>query len=155
MEIRDADAADLPFLWEMLACAAHWREASPPLELPRRAAKYPDGWGRKGDCALVAVERDARIGAAWYRLFPGEAPGYGFVAADVRELTLAVAPEFRRRGLGRLLLAALQERARSDGFAALSLSVEPENPARALYERAGFEPVADMGGAVTMLRTLN
>ena len=153
MEIRGADASDLPFLWSMLACAAHWREGSPPANVSGTATRYLDGWGREGDCALVSFEREQRIGAAWYRLFPGDQPGYGFVSADIPELTLAVSAPFRRRGVGRELLAELVEHARDAGFRALSLSVEADNPALALYEQAGFEHVAKRE-AVTMLRRL-
>ena len=151
--MRAADASDLPFLWSMLACAAHWREDSPPADVSGAVARYLDGWGREGDIALVAIERDTRIGAAWYRLFSGDEPGYGFVSAEIPELTLAVSAPFRRRGVGRELLTDLVEHARDAGFGALSLSVEADNPALMLYEQAGFERVA-ASDAVTMLLDL-
>jgi ribosomal protein S18 acetylase RimI-like enzyme len=154
MEVRAADGADLPFLWSMLACAVHWREHSPPADVPGGVTRYLDGWGREGDSALVAIERDTRIGAAWYRLFSGDQPGYGFVSDEIPELTLAVSAPFRRRGVGRDLLTALVERAREAGFRSLSLSVESDNPVLALYEQAGFEPVAE-SDALTMLLRLS
>ena len=49
---------------------------------------------------------------------------------------------------------ALIRAARDDGFAALSLSVEPDNPAARLYERLGFERVGWFEGAQTMLLRL-
>jgi len=41
------------------------------------------------------------------------------------------------------------------GFRAISLSVEPDNPARRLYERAGFTRAGTVGGAWTMRATLS
>jgi ribosomal-protein-alanine N-acetyltransferase len=76
--------------------------------------------------------------------------GYGFVAADVPELSIAVAPEARGRGFGTQLLGALVAAARDAGHRAISLSVEPENPALRLYERPGFRRVGNEGGAWTM-----
>ena len=38
---------------------------------------YVDGWGRKGDAALVAMEGGHPVGAAWYRLFPSLTPATG------------------------------------------------------------------------------
>ena len=40
--------------------------------------------------------------------------------------------------------------ARADGYAAISLSVEKDNPAVALYERHGFKRVREDDGAYTM-----
>ena len=54
------------------------------------------------------------------------------------ELGIGVVGEARGRGVGRALLAALRELAREQGYRALSLSVDRQNPARRLYERAGF-----------------
>jgi ribosomal protein S18 acetylase RimI-like enzyme len=66
------------------------------------------------------------------------------------ELAIAVVPSKRGRGIGEQLLAALLERAREAGHDAISLSVEPGNPARKLYERHGFEVVEQGTEAWTM-----
>jgi len=41
--------------------------------------------------------------------------------------------------------------ARAQRYEALSLSVEPDNPARRLYERCGFQVVGAVDGSLTML----
>ena len=46
------------------------------------------------------------------------------------------------------------EMAKAQGFATLSLSVNPDNPAMQLYERLGFEKVALVEGSWTMLASL-
>jgi ribosomal protein S18 acetylase RimI-like enzyme len=52
---------------------------------------------------------------------------------------LFVAPEKRRRGLGRLLLDAVAEAARDGGAGAIHLGVYPDNQrALALYRSAGY-----------------
>ncbi len=145
MTIRPARSEDVPFLAEMLAEASF-----PPGIEPRptaaqtvadpRAGRYLREWGRPGDVAVIA-EDDAGngLGAAWYRRLPANQPGYGFVADDVPEIAIAVAPDQRGQGVGGELLAWLIETARASGERALSLSVSAQNPvARRLYERAGF-----------------
>ena len=73
----------------------------------------------------------------------------GFVlsrhAADEAEiLTIAVAPAFQRRGVGRLLMGEVIARAHADRIAALFLEVDETNPAAiALYRRLGFSPVGE------------
>ena len=149
--IRPAGAQDLPFLRDMLRHAyyARWgNEADVPLE------RYVAGWGRPGDDALVAIDEFQPVGAAWYRLFEQDEPGYGFVDDQTPELTIAIVPSRRGRGLGEELLTALLERAKAAGHREVSLSVEPDNPARRIYERAGFEPVGINGGSWTMVSRL-
>lgn len=53
---------------------------------------------------------------------------------------LAVAADWRRRGLGAALLRAAMDTFRRRGFRAVELKVEADNPsgARRLYERLGF-----------------
>ena len=139
----------------MLYEAACWRpgERPPPeqvLESPR-ISRYLAGWGRPGDEGVVAVEHGRLLGAAWFRLFSSADRGHGFVSDAVPELTIAVAPEARRRGVGRALLRSLLERAGDGGHESLSLSVERDNEvAIRLYERAGFEAVSVVEGAWTM-----
>jgi [ribosomal protein S18]-alanine N-acetyltransferase len=61
------------------------------------------------------------------------------VAGEAELLTLAVAPDARRRGLGRKLLARFLYQARLRGADDAFLEVSAENPpAIALYESAGF-----------------
>ena len=88
------------------------------------------------------------------RYFPKSDPGYGFVDATVPEVGMGVVRQWRGRGVGTLLLAALVEVAREQGVEALSLSVEADNSARRLYERFGFRTVGKVGGSFTMLLRL-
>ncbi len=146
---RAAKPADEPFLVEMLRLATGWRdEAADPGPLP---LKYVEGFGRPGDAGVVAEEDGVPVGAAWYRFLPAADPGYGYVEG-VPELTLAVAAGARGRGVAGELIRRLLDRARADGLPGVSLSVEPDNPARRIYERLGFEKAGVVGGAWTMLR---
>lgn len=153
---------DDSFLGEMLYEAVFWHddgaEERPPLDellASPVAARYVSDWGRAGDTALVALDRgDEPVGAAWYRRFSADEPGYGFVAADIPELSIAVYPELRGQHIGTLLLGALVGRARAAGERGLSLSVAHANPARRLYIRTGFVEVSDDGASTTMLLEL-
>ena len=149
MIVRRGGAGDVPFLRDMVAHAHYWRVATatpddPPL------AHYVRGWGRTGDAPVIAIAEPLPIGAAWYRLFSPVEPGYGFIDPSMPELALAVAADWRGRGVGTALLAALLDAARTAGFAAVSLSVEPTNPAVRLYEYHGFIRVGRVGDSWTM-----
>jgi ribosomal protein S18 acetylase RimI-like enzyme len=140
--------------------APHLREATPD-DLPaiRRferayiADTEPealDGWER-------AADRNLRL---WTSCLPrtvvleelggdGPAPlGYVMWSSDGGSATLVsiqVDPSHRRRGLGRRLLAEFERRATADGDVLALLGVHERNPARALYERAGYEPTGREG----------
>jgi ribosomal protein S18 acetylase RimI-like enzyme len=135
---------------DMLRHAYYWRvdRVSSTGEPPVR--RYVERWGRPGDTALIAIQDFQRVGAAWYRLFTSEDPGYGFVDEQTPELSIAIVPSRRGSGLGSELLDALLERARADGYHAISLSVEQGSPAIGLYERHGFCQVGEDDGGVTM-----
>jgi GNAT superfamily N-acetyltransferase len=119
--LRDVDLQDMRFLRDMLRHAYHWRMAQDP-DLP--VFRYVQNWGRRGDAGVVAFEGPNIYGAAWYRLFPADAPGFAFVDAATPELTIAVVPSHRGHGTGGELLEALLTRAREDGFSRVSLSAE-------------------------------
>ncbi|HEY1350241.1 MAG TPA: GNAT family N-acetyltransferase [Ktedonobacteraceae bacterium] len=135
---------DVSFLWDMLYAAAAVSETmralgkKQALALPENR-QYVGGWGRPGDAGVIAVDQiEQPLGAAWYRLYPEEAPGYGFVSPTIPELTIGVCEHVRGRGIGYALLLALITLAESQGYSALSLSVDRNNPALRLYERCGF-----------------
>jgi ribosomal protein S18 acetylase RimI-like enzyme len=140
----------------MLYQAIHVPEGQPTL--PREIVKIPElaryvqGWGREGDCGFLGsdVLTGRPIGAAWLRLPSGEHKGYGYVGDDIPELSIAVLPEYRGRGVGTRLLTHLF--ASECGKLSISLSVSADNPAVRLYERFGFERVSKSDGSLTMRR---
>ena len=135
MIIRDLRTAELVLLREMLYTARDWR---------------PNG-ARAGDTALVAEDRGRLVGLVWYRFFTETEHGEGFVDEHTPELAIAVEEEFRRRGIGAALMEAIHDRARRDGVARISLSVDADNPAKRLYVRVGYVDVApddDLGRMV-------
>ncbi|TXH99157.1 MAG: GNAT family N-acetyltransferase [Pseudorhodobacter sp.] len=72
------------------------------------------------------------------------------VAGEAELLTLAVAPEQRRRGLGAdLVRAFLREAARRGAESAFLEVAEANTPARALYAAAGFTPAGKRRGYYT------
>jgi GNAT superfamily N-acetyltransferase len=157
--VRPGGPEDVEFLREMLYEAVHWAPENPAPKPPREElladpglSHYLDGWGREGDFSLIALDPagDRKVGAAWYRLMPPEDPGYGFVDALTPEISLAVVPDRRGRGVGGTLLRALMDMARSEGFGALSLSVQRTNPAARLYERHGFVGLFEVDDSWTM-----
>ncbi|NLE79959.1 MAG: GNAT family N-acetyltransferase [Rhodococcus sp.] len=156
--VRAADAADASFLADMLAEAAFWRPDGPHgtrqdvLRQPN-LVHYVTGWPRGGDLGVVA-EDDLPVGAAWLRFFTSDGPGYGFVDETVPEISMAVVRPHRGQGIGRLLLDTLIIASRGENIPALSLSVEPDNYARRLYEHAGFQQAGHYGGAITMILRL-
>ena len=155
MVIRRGGRQDTRFLRDMLHHAYYWREREAGRGAwPGLAVRQ--GLGRPGDTALIAVEDAFPVGAAWYRLFRRDRPGYGFVDEETPELAIAVVPSRRGRGIGDALLNALVERAKSEGHRALSLSVAREDETLlSYYEKHGFARVHEDGGdSVTMRRDL-
>src|SRR5262249_8786928 len=116
---------------------------------------YVDNWGRAGDVGVVSVEGGHPIGAAWFRLFSADEPGYGFVSDSTPELTISVVPSRRRHGVGQELLDALLEQARHAGHGSISVSVEADSPAVGFYERNGFNAARQDGDDLVMVRELS
>jgi GNAT superfamily N-acetyltransferase len=155
IEIREAHADDVAFIWSMVVEAVNWDPDGLVLSPEVIAAqptvdRYVAAWPRPTDIGVVAEADGVPIGACWLRFFDATGPGYGFLAEDIPELAIGVAPGWRGRGVGGRLIEALIGRARARAIGAISLSVDAVNPARRLYERCGFQPVVEHGDAVTM-----
>jgi GNAT superfamily N-acetyltransferase len=133
---RLSTRADPAFLAEMCYEIAYWRddgaEQRPPLDAliaDPQHARFVEGWGRPGDLAVLALDRrDEPVGAAWCRRF------------DTCEMRIAVYPEFRRSGVGSLLLGSLEARARAAGEPCVVTHAAPDNPAHGVLVKRGFRP---------------
>ncbi|MBS4218644.1 GNAT family N-acetyltransferase [Bacillus sp. FJAT-49711] len=158
IKVRNIEEYEIEFLKDMMYESIHIPENKPPkeelLNLPD-LKKYNENWGRTGDRALLAEDSDGKaLGGAWYRLFDEQNKGYGYVDNFTPELGIAVSPEARGMGIGSLLMNALIEQAKNDGFKGLSLSVDPNNDrAVHLYKKLGFEECGVSGTSVTMVYT--
>lgn len=180
LQIRPLRAEELGFLREMLYQALYVPEGEdpPPREIlyEPQIARYVTTWNIREDLALVAeaaiagdeaadaasgdapatgADSHKLIGAIWGRRFSEDEPGFGFVSEDTTELSMAVSPEYRGRGVGAALLEAFLADVRKRGRPAISLSVDRRNPALRFYERAGFAEHATAGNSVTMLLRLS
>ncbi len=156
MIFRPGDVHDLPFLKKMLFEAFFWdpKESRPKLEdfqSNTEFRKLLNNWGRTGDTAFIAEAEKTKIGAAWFRLWTAENHSYGFVDDKTPEIAIAVSQAWRSKGCGRKLLQKIIAKAKEDGFPALSLSVDPANKARRLYESEGFVKVGESGTSWTLL----
>lgn len=157
-EYRPLRPDEAGLLEEFLYLAIHQPPGAEPL--PRSIIESPDvaayiaGWGRPDDCCLVAVEGAEVIGAAWTRVFPDDAPGYGTIGPGVPELSMSVLPEHRGRGIGTELIRRLLHALAARGATEVSLSVQQSNPAHRLYRRLGFTVLREHDGEWVMRHAL-
>jgi len=155
IQYRLATNQDQEFLWEMLYQAVYVSPGDPApsrdiIHLPE-LAKYVQSWGQPNDLGIIAEdEHGLPLGAAWIRLFTGEQRGYGYVADDYPELSVAMLPGQRGKGIGEQLIRQLLAQAQSR-WAGVSLSVQEQNPAARLYRRLGFAETSRQGDSLTLL----
>jgi RimJ/RimL family protein N-acetyltransferase len=126
VEIRPAREEDRMPLALIFAAVAEERDGiatEPPVDVEARAAS----WTLEG--TLVAEAGGEIVGSIHV-----EASRHGFA-----DIGMAVARDWRGRGVGSALLAAAIDWARVRGLHKLSLSVFPHNEAaKALYSKFGF-----------------
>ncbi|WP_168554239.1 MULTISPECIES: GNAT family N-acetyltransferase [unclassified Novosphingobium] len=109
---------------------------------------YGEAWNRRqvGDALLIGRTRYGLIGAdgSEYPLDAESTAGFFLSRSifDEEELLLfAVAPQYRRRGLGDSLLTRFIAQARELGMTRLFLEMREGNPAGYLYRKHGFQPI--------------
>jgi len=136
MSVRDATLSDLPRIlaitnWAITETTALWTIA--PATLAARGAWMAERLGA-GFPVLVAEAEGAVAGFGSYGPFR---PHDGYL--HTVEHSLYVDPAWQGRGLGRVMLAALLERAATAGKHAMVGGIEAGNTASIrLHQRAGF-----------------
>jgi ribosomal protein S18 acetylase RimI-like enzyme len=141
LSVRRIADPDLPFLQALYAATRADEVASTgwaPAECARFLAQqfgcqhryYQDHYADAE--FLLIVRGDQPVGRLYWR-----SEGEGATLIDV-----SLVPEERGRGLGSALMQLLAGLADRDGLA-ITLHVEPANPALHLYRRFGFEPIGD------------
>jgi ribosomal protein S18 acetylase RimI-like enzyme len=140
--LRPALPEDEPFLYELYAstraaelAVLDWssaqREAFLSLQFRAQQAHYAEFPNANPQ---IIVEVDRAIGRLLVSRLPDE----------IRLVDVALLPEWRGRGIGSALLQQLlDEAARANK--PVRLHVEKSNPARRLYRRLGFTPLAEVG----------
>lgn len=111
-------------------------------------AEFGEAWNRRqvSDALLVSNCRYGLIAPDGSPNFYEDTDTAGFFMGrsvlDEEELLLfAIAPEYRRKGLGHLLLARFVSEARGHGMSRVFLEMRRGNPAGVLYAAHGFVEV--------------
>lgn len=147
--IRDARAEELGAASALMQAAYAPYFADVPPEQREVIDWYlqdiGDVWSRLADSELIVAEDDGRlVGAVTF--FPegtrAENGGWPQGWSGIR--LLAVAPDARRRGIGRALTEECLRRARAIGASAMGLHTTGFMAvAKGMYERLGFERVPE------------
>lgn len=138
---RPLVAADQSRLWHWLHIAL-WDPPPAPLRpiavlQDPRVRIYAENWGRAGDVGRVAVIDGTDAGACWLRMIRDGA-GLAYVDERTPQLGIALEPAYQHKGHGKPLMRATLQAAWDCGYAHVSLTVHPDNPAIAMYEACGF-----------------
>lgn len=100
--------------------------------------RFGEAWTRS-QCAGILPMPGVKLVVA--RFGDGRSVGFALyrtIGDEAELLLLAVSPEFRRRGIGRMLLDQFIDHARDRGVSRVHLEVREGNPAVIMYRLAGF-----------------
>ena len=102
------------------------------------------------DYCLVADSDGKIVGAVWVRIMDD----YGHLDSQTPSLAISLYQEYRCQGIGTQLLLQMMDLLRKEKYVQVSLSVQKENYALRMYEKAGFKIVEDRGEEVLMVARL-
>lgn len=134
MLVRNATLEDLPGVLQMLAAAGLPIEGS--LAATRIAASQPK---ESPAVALVAVDDSGAIaGGVTFDIIPSFNPHGASACVEI----MAVAPDYQRRGIGRMLLEAVERHAWARDCGRVEIVPGVHRPeARAFYTAQGYRKV--------------
>ncbi|MEM7116760.1 MAG: N-acetyltransferase [Chloroflexota bacterium] len=143
LSLRPITEADMPFLFQLYASTRAHEMAMIP-------------WGDQEKQQFLAMQFRAQH--TYYTenyknatfdviCWAGQPIGRLYVdewLTELRIIDIALLPQYRNHGIGSYYLKALMQRASNDGKG-ISIHVEHNNPAMALYTRLGFQKIDETG----------
>ncbi|HET7886820.1 MAG TPA: GNAT family acetyltransferase [Bradyrhizobium sp.] len=118
--IRDADVAGVVALWQACGLTRPWNDPAADIALARRGENSTVLVGREGDTVVgtAMIGHDGHRGWVYY---------------------LAVDPDHRHKGVGRIMMDAAERWLRDAGIEKLQLMVRPDNAGvRDFYQSLGY-----------------
>lgn len=141
--VRDLERKDMKKLAKLYA--QFWGERS---DVGKMRALF-DRLRERDDYILLGAEEDGKLAGSVSGIVCQEL--YGDCRPFVVVENMIVDERYRRRGIGRKLLAELEDRARAKGCGQVILVTEHDRKdACAFYESAGFHPTANAGFKKTL-----
>jgi len=149
--IREIQAEEIPLLDDFLYEAIFIPEGveAPPRDIifQEDLQVYVRDFGRRPDDHCLLAEVDGKIvGAVWVRVMDD----YGHIDDQTPSLAISLYKDYRNQGIGTQLLRRMLDLLREKGYRQVSLSVQKANYALRMYQKAGFEVIADRGEEVLM-----
>lgn len=145
MRIRQGNVRDWPFMYSLgkeviPSSISPWRN-QPMVETMRYREKILKGfwtWIQQTDSRVFIAENDQGEPVGYLVLYPSSREELtGMLQAWVMDL--AVLQEYRRQGIGRILMETAEQFCRENGIDYLGLAVSSHNlQALHLYEELGF-----------------
>ena len=149
---REIQKGEIPLLEDFLYEAIFIPEgvAAPSREIigQEDLQVYVRDFGRLPDDHCLVAEVDGKVvGAVWVRVMDD----YGHIDDQTPSLAISLYKDYRNRGIGTQLLQRMLDLLREIGYHQVSLSVQKANYALRMYQKAGFEVIADRGEEVLMV----
>ncbi len=154
--IREIETKELDILEDMLYESIYQKDETnlilrEVINIPKIRV-YIDKFGqKKDDYCLVADFNDQIIGAVWVRILADEIRGYGNIDDKTPEFVISLFKEYRKQGIGTMLMKKMLAYLTKKDYTQVSLSVQKENYAIRMYQNLGFEIIDENNEDYLML----
>ncbi len=146
--IREIKPDEVSILEDMLYESIYQPDETNPISrevinVPKVRVYIDNFLQKKDDYCLVADLNGHIIGAVWVRILAGEIKGYGNVNGKTPEFAISLFKEYRKQGIGTMLMKKMISYLVEKDYYQTSLSVQKENYAVRMYQKLGFEIIGE------------
>ena len=135
-EIKESEYSVLSdFLYEAIFIPKGMKK--PPIIEQSELQIYIADFGKEDDWCLVAEVKGKIVGAVWVRIMND----YGHIDNETPSLAISFYEEYRKLGIGTVLMRTMLQFLKEKGYKQTSLSVQKANYAVDMYKKVGFEIV--------------